>query len=60
MHAWLQPAHRPYGWDAAHIGQKSVQDGNIVNPLWKLKSEGRSDHTVRNIGKCLRVLEKNA
>jgi integrase len=30
-----------------------------VNLLWKLKSDGKSDETIKNIGKCLRVLEKN-
>jgi len=48
----LQPAHQP-------TKRNTVQNG-LVNLLWKLKSEGRSEETIRNIGKCLRVLEKNA
>jgi integrase len=40
----------------------SLSNGNpsIINILWKLKSDGKSEETIKNIGKCLRVLEKNA
>jgi integrase len=32
----------------------------IINVLWELKKLGRADDTIKNISKCLYVLERNA
>jgi integrase len=38
----------------------SNQDGKILSVLWNLKKLGRADDTVKNVSKCLYVLEEHA
>jgi len=49
----LQPAHQPIEWNTINSSSE------IMNVLWRLKSEGKSEDTIKNVRKCLMVLEKN-